>query len=66
MSNPNVYSVHSFETALDGIKTTVGVDYDSVTIEAGGLGVRLTLDEAETFASAFVQACWQAGAHRGL
>jgi hypothetical protein len=42
---------------LDEHSVTIGVDYDSVTIDE----FRFTQAQAEEFAHYFVSACWQAG-----
>ena len=46
---------------IDEMKIAVGVDYDTVTVDAGGTLLRLTAEQAEDFAALFVTACWQAG-----
>ena len=50
-------------TDIDGLTVQVGTDFDSVSIKAGGVRVRLDRDAAEEFARMFVAACWAAGSH---
>jgi hypothetical protein len=66
MADSQVFDVGAITTALDGLKVTVGVDYDSVSVSGGNLGFRLTLNEAEHFARAFTEACWRAGYHERM
>lgn len=66
MSNPQVFDVDQFETELDGLRVTVGVDYDSITITGGAMGIRLTLADSGRFARAFTEAAWRAGYHQSL
>jgi hypothetical protein len=44
----------------------IGVDYDTVSVQVGGMEVLLTEDRAEAFAQFFVRACWQAAANAEL
>jgi hypothetical protein len=46
---------------LDEMTVTVGVDYDSVTINPGQ--IRLAAEQIEHFAQLFTAACWEAGAN---
>jgi hypothetical protein len=54
--------------SADGVALAIGVDYDTVSLQAGswvpGGGWRLDREHAEKFAQLFVAACWQAAAHR--
>jgi len=49
---------------MDGIPIVLGVDYDTVTIQAADLPVQLTRDQAEEFAQIYVSACWEAGENK--
>jgi hypothetical protein len=48
-------------TDIDGAQVLVGVDYDSVTIGAGGRKVMLARTQCEEFGQLFIAACWEAG-----
>jgi hypothetical protein len=59
MSDPMVRTIYPVRD-IDQIPVAIGVDYDSVSITVGGVGVRLDRDAAEHFAQVFVAACWEA------
>ena len=62
MSNPYVRPVGGV-TDLDGRPVKVGVDYDSVSIDAPRF-FRLGADQAQEFARLYVTACWEAGQNK--
>lgn len=57
--NPAVFEVGSVIT-LDGVPVHVGVDYDSIAVR-GATSVRMSRQQAETFAQLFIHASWLAG-----
>ena len=61
MADPYVREIGRL-TEIDGMYVSIGVDYDSVTVQVGGVKATLTQPHAEEFAQLFVSACWQAGA----
>ncbi len=52
-------------TDIDGLRVRVGVDFASVSIDAGGCVIRLGRDAAEAFARLYAAACWAAGERDG-
>ena len=62
MPDPNVRPAGDMQDH-DGMTVIVGTDYDTVTIEPGG--IRLSAERAEEFARLFVRACWEAARQGG-
>jgi hypothetical protein len=64
MSDPHVRRVGEVFD-VDERPVIVGVDYDTVSIGAGGAEVHLEAAACEELAQLFVSACWQAAAYAG-
>jgi hypothetical protein len=48
-------------TDIDGDNAIIGVDYETVTIDAALCPLRFDAAQQEDFARLFVSACWAAG-----